>query len=77
MRVEGFCNKEIPDSVHTIEMSAYTKLKSERDAAVEALKFYASCPDKGLMEPAISGQEFAPMGERARAVLAMIDKGEK
>jgi hypothetical protein len=81
--IEASYAKELEDKLAILESKASqfeSTLKETmrvRDAAVEALKFYASCPDKGLMEPAISGQEFAPMGERARAVLAMIDKGEK
>lgn len=75
------------------------RLKSERDAAVEALRFYANKDNWGMIhnEPTEDGGEedigaridyddvcrdehdnnFMCAGEKARAVLAMIDKGEK
>lgn len=86
--------------IHTIEMSAYTKLKSERDAAVEALRFYADLAswrstkrDTMVIQTMtidISDKEnFGTLdqnynscleiigGAKARAVLAMIEQGEK
>jgi len=86
MRVEGFCNKPDADSIHTIEITALTRLQAQLAEAKEALEFYAdpkTYESKREREIKI-GDYFAwecsfPIkedhdGDKARAALAAISE---